>query len=382
MKHIILSVLSLLAASTASAQMGVETLDFGVRINSMRVYDDTIFVATDQDVHYYNLNGTDGCKPYSCRTVVIYDLLKCGTQWLESYTKDKRFCQHPSHPERVYCSEPTDWQTMGYTLSKSADFGGTWWTTGRNDRLFPGRPSMAFNPLNDDEVLVYGVDEYVDCICPWMLSSTDRLETLKNVDFQTDEDRPMMQFMQLAFSPATDGEVLAATTCGLARSADHGRSWQFLKGDISRPGYVSPADELFVCVCFDAAKPAMVYALTDGRRKSNMDFTPYYIYRSADGGQSWQVIADINLPDSDQPTIGVCDLQCYKGMLLCRTDRQVYLIREPQRMVPLNNSPQNPSAIGREPQAENATPQTYDLLGRQGQHGAVIVADGRKYLAK
>jgi hypothetical protein len=53
----------------------------------------------------------------------------------------------------------------------------------------------------------------------------------------------MMQFMQLAFSPATDGEVLAATTCGLARSADHGRSWQFLKGDVSQPGYVSLADK-------------------------------------------------------------------------------------------------------------------------------------------
>jgi hypothetical protein len=375
MKHL-LTFFAVLSAMTGHAQQ-VETIEFGLPIHSMRIYDDTVFAATNQGMAYYSLKDKDGVHPYTDVCVVVYDFVKNGSRLLEAGSAGQCYYQHPQQPSRVYKSQPIGSGVMGYTFSKSADFGRCWWTTGYEQELL-GRPSMAFNPMNTDEVLLYGLNEYVDCICPFLLRSADGLETFADVDFQMGEDR-LMTFLQLVFSPDDDGVLMAATTKGLARSNDHGLTWKYLTGTTTLPGYVSIGEQYFVGVCFDDMRPNLIYALEMAPRNSVMSFTPYYIYRSVDGGSSWQVVGSVNMPDSSGPTTGMRGFQCYQGKLVWWADCRLFVISEPQLLIPITNTPTAMPA----PSADVEQPQmVYDLLGRSHKNGRIRVEKGSKYIAK
>ena len=149
--------------ATGMLAEGVQTLTLGSRINNVRIYGDTLFAATDASVQWVNLNDTrQSGGDVLC--VVVYDYLRSGAKRLDVYTDDARYQQHPLCPDKIYRSEQLPDGQMGYTLSRSADFGQTWWTTGLKALQLPGRPQIAFNPLDANEMYLFGMNEYVDCI--------------------------------------------------------------------------------------------------------------------------------------------------------------------------------------------------------------------------
>ena len=371
MKQLLLYSFLVLTASGAYGQNAVEAVNFGTQINSMRIYNDTIFVATPQSVWFLPLNGERSALDELC--VVTYDYLRSGNRQLTVYTDEARYMQHPLHPDTIYRYSQKGNGSMGYTLSRSADFGQTWWTTGERDLQLPGCPQIAFNPLCADEMFLFGQNEYVDCICPWVIHTTDAMETLHTTDFLMDSDREATLYTQIAFSPADAGVLLLSATTGMARSADGGQSWT----------WTTTGERFFANVCYDDSKPHVAYALEllpqpicdNGR-------TLYAIARSDDDGLSWKSIAYLDVPISQHGVnTGLCDFQCHGGTLVVRGADSIYLLRAAA------SARMETTAIEQHADSHHCTsapsPTLYDLSGRRatGAKG-IVVSDGRKIVAK
>lgn len=365
MKQTILACIAALASLSAQAQTGVETVDFGLPVHAIRIYGDTIFAATDASIHYCDLKGNKG--PVYALDVVSYDLVKSGDRFYETGDETERLSQHPLCPDCIYLSRSHRDGTMGYTLSRSADFGRTWWTTGLHELQLPGRPQLAFNPLDADEIIVYGMNEYVDCVCPWMLRSHDGLETLQNVDFQMSEDRMDPTVVDVAFSPAMSGLLLMATTSGLARSTDGGDAWT----------YVDPSAGFFCGICFDDEAPHVAYAaemLPMPTGSEGYHTLHYNICRSDDDGLTWTVIATASQELSARPTTGLCNLQCHGGVLFWRIGSRVSFVRQARSCTPVTNGVERVAVDGA------AAAAAYDLLGRRTAAGRFTLTEGRIHL--
>lgn len=349
---------------------GVQTLTFGSRINNVRIYGDTLFAATDASVQWVDLNDArQSGGEVLC--VVVYDYLRSGTKRLDVYTDDACYQQHPLCPDKIYRSEQLSAGQMGYTLSLSADFGQTWWTTGLKELQLPGRPRIAFNPLDANEMYLFGMNEYVDCICPWVLHTTDGMETLQSVDWVMQEDREATSYMQMAFSPTEPGQLLMATTSGMARSTDGGATWDYTTGQ----------ERLFTDVCFDDREPHVAYAVEMlPSALCDQSWIHYAVLRSSDDGQSWVMFAEIDLPlYLTGSTTGLRGLQCHRGQLVCWADDHVYLIdtaRQPGYVI---------SNVDTADRLQPVSTPSYDLTGRPS--GAspspgIIIRDGRKIAVK
>ena len=369
MKQRIFSVLASLAMVTGMQAERVETLTFSTRINNVRIYNDTLFAATDASVQWVDLNDRrQSGGEVLC--VVVYDYLRSGAKRMDVYTDDARYRQHPLNPDRIYRSNPLPDGQMGYTLSRSADFGQTWWTTGLKELELPGRPQIAFNPLDKNEIYVFGVNEFVDCICPWVLHTTDGMETLQPVELQLDEDRPMTTYMQMAFSPTEPGLLLMATTGGMARSVDGGTTWHYTTG----------GERLMTDVCFDDREPHVAYAVEMLPMALCDDWCHYAVLRSDDDGRSWTPMAEIDFPlFRTGTTTGLCGLQCHKGQLVCWADDHVYLVST------LSGTGREliPTAI---PAVSRPAERTvgYDLTGRRSSASTsgIVIRNGRKFAVK
>lgn len=362
MKQTILTCIAVVGGLAAQAQTSVETVDFGLPVHAIRIYDDTIFAATDASIHYCDLKGNMG--PLYEINVVSYDLVKSGNRFYDTGDEAARLSQHPLRPDCIYCSLPHRDGTMGYTLSRSADFGGTWWTTGLCDLQLPGRPHLAFSPLDADEVIIYGMNEYVDCVCPWMLRSHDGLETLHSVDFEMSEDRIGAGIVDMAFSPTVDGLLLMAATSGLARSTDGGDAWT----------YVDHSEGFFCGICFDDEAPHVAYAaemLPMPTGRDDYHTCRYRICRSDDDGLTWSAIATVSQELDGSPTTGLCDLQCHGGTLFWRIDSRVSFVCQAQGRLPVTNG-----ISGMTPEGAMSSV-SYDLLGRPTAASRFIVTDGR-----
>jgi photosystem II stability/assembly factor-like uncharacterized protein len=97
----------------------------------------------------------------------------------------------------------------------------------------------------------------------------------------------------IAVHPTDRRILLLGTESGIHRSTDGGRSWQWI-----RQGFPPPQQHAFTapigCLCFDPLRPNVVYAGI-GRPRFNKDGAGA-IYRSTDTGQTWQRIAEGQLP--------------------------------------------------------------------------------------
>lgn len=366
MKQRIINTMVCLALTTTMHAQGVLTLTFGSVINNMRIYNDTLFVATCASLQTYDL-GSGEQSEGDALCVVLYDYLRNGTRSMSIYADGVTYQQHPLNSDFIYRGERhPDKNLMGYTLSRSADFGQTWWTTGLEKRQFPGRPHIAFNPMNADEMYIFGTDEFVNCICPWVIHTTDGMQTLHSVDLQMEEDREMTVFMQMAFSPTEPGLLLMATTSGMARSTDGGVTWHYTTDD----------GRLFTDVCFDDLQSGVAYALEDTPQPLCDPQMHYALLRSTDSGQTWTQLTELAVPMFHTgTTTGLRGLQCYKGRLFCWADDHVYIVDvQPERaMMPTGVGALRLSS-GRE---------AFDLLGRRASAvKGIVVGNGRKYFVK
>ncbi len=368
----------LLAAATLccmSVSAQVSTMEFDVPIHQMRIYDDVLYVSSDHAISRYQLSENGGFTPYLDADVVVYDFVMYDGRLLEAGTPEEHFVQHPARPWQLFQSAPLPQQVMGYQLRKSANFGGIWWSTGQELQV-PGRPQFAFNPRNDDEMLVYGMNEYVDCICPFLLHSTDGLATFESVDMAF--DREMTAIYQIAFSPTEDNVLVAATTNGMARSEDGGATWTFTTPELQPP---------FTQLCFDDMHPNVVFATQVGELPTcicDEVEQVYIVHCSADGGKTWRAIAAFGTPltydQSPKPwrhTGCLQGLTCHYGNLYGWADEYIFMVQSPLNLSPIINDIK--------PVVSGSDSTVYSLQGykaAQPQTHGIYIRNNKKYAAK
>lgn len=367
MKHVI-TTLAALALCTMNAGAQVSKFSLDVPINQMRIYNDTIFVSSAHAIDYLPI-GETAFKPEFCFDVVVYDFVLCGNQLLDAGTPDEHYAQQPGQPQRVFCCKRME-NTMGYELSKTADFGRIWWTYA-NPRMLPGRPHFAFNPRNEQEILIYGTDEYTNCVCPFLLHSTDGLQTFELQEFETDEMRSFATISKVAFSALEDGVVLMATSAGMARSVDGGQTWH----------YTTPGGAYFTDLCFDDLNSNVAYALEEcpvPTDSADGYTVSYNLHISTDSGQNWHVVEVINVPHRyDEPSRPLQGLVCSDGNIYCWAGKDVYAITSP-----INTA--HVSAIGNIPSAQQAG-RLYSVSGyelSQPKKGELYLQNGQKHVAR
>ena len=362
MKKLSLILVTLLGTMTAQAQ--VETIRFSQPIHQLRVYDDTVFVSSDDAVSCYGINSSEGeepqgWKPYLDTDAAVYDFVKYENRLLTAGTPDVHFYQNPLQPERVCKVEPaTD---GGYWAILTFNFW-QWY----HALWLPYNLTLVYNPQTPAELLGFGIDSRANCICPVLRHFSNGVDTWTNVDFELDEDRAEAYFTDMAYSPSTTGVVVAAMSTGLAVSEDGGVYWR----------YTSQAfpDTYFTNIVFDDRQPDIVYACG----MSLTEKTDQILLRSTDGGRTWEAIYTLEKPL--EGSSGIQGLRSYKGRLYFWQDDTVYVLSSPQDMTPITSDLVQPLRRG---DIEGGKEELYDLQGQAvttPQKGHIYIRHGRKML--
>ncbi len=179
------------------------------------------------------------------------------------------------------------WVHLGLTKQIIESF-----ALGFNNELFAGTSdAFYYSPDNGSSWKKRGEFPWVECIAVYddstvFIGTDDRIfySTNNGVDWQ----RPITnirEFTHIVWSLFVDrdGNIFAGTNCGLYRSVDKGRNWDFIEsfncGDIES---------------FGQAEDGTIYMGGADRF--------YGVYKSSDGGLTWKQVFDLNL-DSHSLTI-------------------------------------------------------------------------------
>jgi photosystem II stability/assembly factor-like uncharacterized protein len=182
----------------------------------------------------------------------------------------------PHDPQTIYATDRTE-----PTLWQSADGGQRWWRRFRAGDEYSRLQALAVDPHQSDTVYIsafkgggYGAD-----------GSLFRVTRAGYADVTGELPRVVIS---LAVSPDQPGLLLASTHIyGLYRSTDSGQSWQAVAGGLPNVGFNAMAWEpgtstLWAGACSGSFPEYMrPPGLPDGDDEPGL-------YRSADGGQTWQ----------------------------------------------------------------------------------------------
>ena len=327
LRKFLLFVLSITAVAGVTAQDGWRNLpksDLFGEAREARVYDGKLYLATDKGIFVCPLQ--EGQNSWECvgfNGMNIVGFAKCGDRLLavrrtviEKTTGPREWYHHllssntgsttstditpsdivheseygirimqlydgqPEHLYLTYCNSTND---KPCTMLETNDFAQNWTKTGAYDQYAAYDGSFAVYP-NSQRVLVYGMNPYADCTCPYLLETKDGFQTLNNLAFVSDHN---FVFGDIA-CPSGINPLLAATSAGIAKSNDYGASWKIIRNDVnSWESYLYHALG-FHFVTYDPSHPSVAYA-TYCRKTDNS----YYVdvYRSDDSGDNWQVIS-------------------------------------------------------------------------------------------
>ncbi len=193
-----------------------------------------------------------------------------------------------------YPKEPDNSSSVFHSsaLMESSDFGLHW---EKKNSAPPCNGKMAFSFNDAAHMLVCGLTPNVHCCCPYIIETKDDFQNLTNVPVDDDDqviyhhpDYSMgatsgIIFHQIVFSPSSSQTLLAATTTGIAKSDDGGKTWMHTLIE-NAPGhyyiYIGEGK-----VCYDQSNPQTVYAVRNHEDKGQYG---YSLYLSQDGGGSWQ----------------------------------------------------------------------------------------------
>lgn len=362
MKKIMLLALSMYMMAS---QAQVATLQHANSIHQMRIYNDTIFASSDAGISYYALSEPKGWQRCLDRDGVVCDFVKWGDNivWADNWLT--HFYQNPQRPGDFYKVERAASPDTGFWAYLCYNF--KHWT---KVLWMPYNLSLAYNPQNAQELLGFGLDDRVNCICPVMRHFSQGVGPWSEVNFMFDEDRDATIFTDMAYSPAGNGVVVASLTNGMALSTDGGQNWKYTSPKISGIN--------FAHVAFDSDQPDVVY--TCGRSYSPGDGSPEkgeMVMRSTDGGRSWEVIY---IMDNETFVHGWdFGMVCYKGRLYCWKNDTIYIFTSPDSMTALTNSIEKVAA---EPAMEE---RMFDLQGRAvtiPQRGGIYVRNGQKVVVR
>ena len=313
----------LLAATAGMAQYRAIPLNQGGN-NKARVYDDTLFVATDNGIFSYPIESKGSTwAAYAFEGRAVYDFVKSGSGILAvcddngrrvvlvTGDKGKTFSDitpsdisacmplsyvgltlrdMPDSPSHVFMVYPTDGGGKAVSaMRETRDFGGHWNVVGKAD---PYAGAFAVSETDARHIFVYGMNPEVNCLCPYILETRDNFLSLANVPFDIDgeqaaQDPSHSTFLMLnsvRFCPGKDDVLLAATSEGMARSDDGGLTWHFTTDEkVDEYTYKG-----FDGMLFDSGNPQAVYSF----RHSVMDDGLYNVelYYSDDCGESWHKV--------------------------------------------------------------------------------------------
>lgn len=358
----------------------VNTIAFNAPIHQLRIYGNSIFVSSDHGISGYSLTDNEGWQNFYDGDVAVYDFVKSGNLFLTTNVRRLRLHQNPLHSQRLYKCKMPDTYDMFVELLSSDDFGATWHPTGK----FSGEVSLAFNLQNEANAVAYGLNMFVDCICPFVSFTTDNMSTWEETDFLVDDDgmvedddRMYPEVNSMAFSPTAEGEMVAGMGYGMAFSEDGGHSWRF--SSVGFPGFQ------FSNAVFDDLHPDIVYACGSPFPGKYEEWKQQaMVFRSDNGGRSWNAIYYI--PREFAKEIGaIGGMTCHQGRLYLWVGSSIMVLTEPQSMIPVNNGT---NAIGNgmtlSGAKETGANATFDLQGRKVRgtkmQKGIYIRKGRKML--
>ena len=340
MKRFLLVLTTFMIGVAAVAQVKTFSLNHGFN-HDAKVYDDTLFVACDKGLYAYPLKVESGTwKVYAFENRIVYNFVKSGSHLLavtnenevagrkqsllrsDDYGRtfsdvtpsealvqkvyddyDAKIIQLYQRPNDLnglcigYPKEPDNSSSVFHSsaLMESSDFGLHW---EKKNSAPPCNGKMAFSFNDAAHMLVCGLTPNVHCCCPYIIETKDDFQNLTNVpyDIVDDDDQVIYHhpdysmgatsgiiFHQIVFSPSSSQTLLAATTTGIAKSDDGGKTWMHTLIE-NAPGhyyiYIGEGK-----VCYDQTNPQTVYAVRNHDDKGQYG---YSLYLSQDGGGSWQ----------------------------------------------------------------------------------------------
>jgi hypothetical protein len=340
MKRFLLILTTFMIGVAAVAQVKTFSLNHGFN-HDAKVYDDTLFVACNNGLYAYPLKVESGTwKVYAFENRIVYNFVKSGSHLLavtnenevagrkqsllrsDDYGRtfsdvtpsealvqevyddyDAKIIQLYQRPNDLnglfigYPKEPDNSSSVFHSsaLMESSDFGLHW---EKKNSAPPCNGKMAFSFNDAAHMLVCGLTPNVHCCCPYIIETKDDFQNLTNVpyDIVDDDDQVIYHhpdysmgatsgiiFHQIVFSPSSSQTLLAATTTGIAKSDDGGKTWMHTLIE-NAPGhyyiYIGEGK-----VCYDQSNPQTVYAVRNHEDKGQYG---YSLYLSQDGGGSWQ----------------------------------------------------------------------------------------------
>ena len=283
---------------------------FFSRIPSCNVYDDTLFVAMRNGIVYYPLKEDNAeWKTYACSGMRIQSFVKSGAKLLAIYQSEtgyellrssdygKTFVditpedgarsdflsysiyQMPNNLEHVFLVYPPNDVNafQNNRMKESLDMGENW-TAAENAATQDG--FFAVDPYNSDHIIVYGLTPYVNCICPYILETTDNFNTLTQVPFEIPEQP--FSFYSLSYCSTNTQKLLAASNQGLFKSTDGGCTWQKNSG-LSDLNWSDRSMLLY--------EPNHSQLVFVGRNdESHSGDYSWDIHYSKDSGETWQLL--------------------------------------------------------------------------------------------
>ena len=300
-------------------------------IHQMRVYDDTLFVASGKGVYAYPLKtktrqwemyyfenieildfvkndryllafakygGSDGADPTSQQKILLYDQdnktvsdhtpedLKESLFFNGQSLKPNGMSQSTSDPNMLFMVVPDykdshdNSRANRFLLKKSTDFGNHWETCqfktneGMSDIELPADGTVFLSPFDPNSGIICG---WVRQKGQYLARTNDLVMTLGNgvETFKADEKRESGSIEGLAFHPQDRNLVMSYGGNGIARSTDGGENWIFVSDD-------SP----YRFVSFDEKDPDKAYAICEN--EDQQDGMPLIVYESDDKGVTWR----------------------------------------------------------------------------------------------
>ncbi len=339
MKRFLLVLTTFTIGVAAVAQVKTFSLNHGFN-HDAKVYDDTLFVACNNGLYAYPLKVESGTwKVYAFENRIVYNFVKSGSHLLavtnenevagrkqsllrsDDYGRtfsdatpsealvqkvyddyDAKIIQLYQRPNDLnglcigYPKEPDNSSSVFHSsaLMESSDFGLHW---EKKNSAPPCNGKMAFSFNDAAHMLVCGLTPNVHCSCPYIIETKDDFQNLTNVpyDIVDDDDQVIYHhpdysmgatsgiiFHQIVFNPSSSQTLLAATTTGIAKSDDGGKTWMHTLIEMSRGYYIYIGVGK---VCYDQTNPQTVYAVRNHDDKGQYG---YSLYLSQDGGGSWQ----------------------------------------------------------------------------------------------
>ncbi len=296
-------------AERVAAQVKPLDMPEGKYVNSLKVYDDTLYASCSDGLYMKDLRRDEAWKSVSFQGKNVTCMIKsgddilaicmnvkyrenpsepytsivranihsgeaevCTPQEISSQSIISRLAQDNTNPTRVFVSclsEDPEEEFYKCEFMMSGDFGNGWSVVSEFDG-----PVNVCQYASGSTFYLYGNNVNYDCMCPFLYKSTDYLNTIDFVgEFETNAEDRFMDIKNMSVCPNDDNRLLISGNFGVALSVDGGVTWQFVTDNSASAAVFF--DET------DGQKAYFVKTVTEGDQRK------IQLYRSVDSGEKW-----------------------------------------------------------------------------------------------